>query len=156
MAYIMEFLRILKQRDVHIACDTCGDVPWENFACVLPYVDVFLYDIKAADGPLHKHRTGQDNRRIIANLEKLHRVANVWLRIPVIGGVNDGAEMAAIIALAKDVAPNCKVSLLPYHHMGEGKWGKAMEHDFYTPSVDKMQEIALDWQRAGFEVEIGG
>jgi len=157
-AYIVQFLKILKQNDIHIACDTCGDAPWESFESVLPYVDVFLYDIKVADSALHKRWTGQGNERIIANLEKLNGIANVWLRIPVIGGFNDGAEMAAIIALAKGVAPNRRVSLLPYHAMGEGKRSKISkapsQHDFYTPRPDQMQKIAVDWEHAGFDVEI--
>ncbi|MCL2397263.1 MAG: radical SAM protein [Defluviitaleaceae bacterium] len=161
MGYMTEFLRILKQSGAHIACDTCGDVPWDNFAAVLPYVDLFLYDIKAATEELHVEYTGRSNVRIIDNLGKLaQHTAQVWLRIPVIGGYNDGEEMTAIIDLAKKAAPGRKISLLPYHTMGKDKWDKidkSPRHvDFYTPGTEAMAKIAMDWKRAGFEAEIGG
>ena len=74
-----------------------------------------------------------------------------------IGGVNDGAEMHEMIKLAKGKAPGSRVSLLPYHSIGTDKWrriGKTPPADgFYTPSKERMAEIAGDWARAGFEVE---
>jgi len=161
MKYMQKFLQILKKRDTHIACDTCGDVPWESFEAVLPYVDLFLYDIKLATGELHRKYTGQDNVRIISNLERLAKLApypQVWLRIPVIGGVNDGCEMAEIIALAKRVAPGSNVSLLPYHNMGTHKWEQIYKpvQDFSTPSSARMMQILEDFKQVGFNVEIGG
>ena len=162
MAYITELLGILKQKGVNVACDTCGDVPWENISAVLPFIDTFLYDIKIASRDLHIRHTGKSNERIIANLERLclneDSLAKIWLRVPVVGGVNDGAEMANIIALAKQKAPNRKVSLLPYHHLGEDKWAKLGKpppsSEFYIPPLERMVEIAADWGRAGFEVTI--
>ena len=160
MWYIVEFLKILKQNGINVACDTCGDVPWENFAAVLPYIDTFLYDVKIASEDLHIQHTGRSNGRIIDNLRKLSSLARVQLRIPVIGGVNDGDEMSKIIALAKSSAPGSRVSLLPYHNMGKDKWVKAgmspAEFDFYTPSAKRMAEIAADWEQTGFKVEVGG
>jgi len=158
--YILALLKILKQNDINTACDTCGDVPWENFASVLPYVDVFLFDIKAVSRELHIQHTGRDNLRIIDNLKKLVSLTAVWLRIPFIGGFNDGEEMQEIINLAKTIAPNCKVFLLPYHSLGEGKWAKINKHskktDFYTPSSEQINTAIKNWKSAGFEIEVGG
>jgi pyruvate formate lyase activating enzyme len=160
MAYILEFAKLLKQNGVNIACDTCGDVPWENFAAILTYVNLFLYDIKLASEDLHIKYTGRSNQRIIENLKKLSPLARVRLRIPVIGGVNDGEEMANIINLAKSAAPGSEVSLLPYHNLGKDKWDKTdiqpTEFNFHTPSKEHMAKIAKDWEQAGFKVEIGG
>ena len=155
--YMLEFLALLKKRDIHVACDTSGHVPWPTFEAVLPYVDLFLYDVKIVSRALHIKYTGQDNDLTLANLKKLAPLAQVWLRIPVIGGANDGAEMQEIIAFAKSAAPGCKVSLLPYHNMGEGKWNKTNtpkpSFTFTTPSDEKMREITHNWERAGFQVE---
>jgi len=168
MGYLVTFLRLLKQNGVDVACDTCGDVPWENFQAVLPYINVFLYDMKTASAELHREFTGKGNERILDNLKKLGRVAKVWLRVPVIGGVNDGAEMAAMIDTAMTHAPSVTggaareaatrmVSLLPYHATGTGKWaefGKKPPCDgFYTPSPERMLEIKTDWEKAGFIVD---
>jgi len=160
MDYIVDFLKVLKKNGVNVACDTCGAAPWENFDAVLPYVDTFLYDLKAATKELHISHTGQSNEDILANLRLLCPVANVWLRIPVIGGFNNKEEMTKIIAFAKEIAPASKVFLLPYHSMGEGKWVKADKnppvHNFFTPSNEEMQKIAIDWKKAGFDTKIGG
>lgn len=160
MACIIEFLKILKKNSINVACDTCGAVPWENFAAVLPYVDTFLYDIKAVSKELHIRHTGLSNEDILANLERLCTLARVWLRIPVIGGFNNEDEMPKIIALAKRATQGSKVSLLPYHEMGRQKWAGIGEnppvHNFYTPSSGQMQEIMANWKEAGFDTEIGG
>jgi len=92
--YLVAFLKILKKRDIHVACDTCGDVPWGQFEVVLPYVDLFLYDLKLATNELHERYTGSSNSRILANLKKLSSMtkpSNIWLRVPIIGGVNVGS-----------------------------------------------------------------
>ena len=151
--YMLEFLALLKKKDIHVACDTSGDVDWGVVEAVLPYVDLFLYDIKAASQSLHIKYTGQDNGRILSNLKKLAPLTQVWLRIPVIGGVNDGDEMQEIIAFAKAAAPGCKVSLLPYHRMGERKRNKSINFTFATPSGERMLEITKAWKHAGFQVE---
>jgi len=154
--FMLEFLSLLKKQDVNIACDTCGDVPWERFEAVLPYVDLFLYDIKFASSELHLKYTGRDNQQIISNLKNLASLAKIWLRIPVIGGANDDDEMTKIIALAQSLAPGNTVSLLPYHNMGTDKWNKIGKPSpgFHTP--DKMPHILSAWQQAGFKTEIGG
>ena len=156
--FLVDFLKRLKQRGIHIACDTCGDVPWERFEAALPYVDLFLYDIKMATPALHKKYTGRHNGQITDNLTKLAAQANVWLRVPVVGGVNDGNEMAAIIGLAKAAAPARKVSLLPYHHLAAGKWEKLNQPapNFYTPCEKTMTARMADWRQAGFDADIGG
>jgi len=118
-------------------------------------VDLFLYDIKLATPELHKKYIGKDNQRILENLYRLTRLAPVWLRIPVIGGVNDSEEMTKII----NIAPSgCKVFLLPYHSMATAKWEKINKSQpmFQTPSNEQMKSIQSLWQKAGFDTQIGG
>ena len=171
VGYIAEFLRGLKAYGIHVACDTCGDVPWESFEAVLPFVDTFLYDMKLASREAHARFTGVGNERIIANLRRLGSFAEVWLRIPVIGGVNcadevcneanneANNEMADMISLAKSTVPGCKVFLLPYHNLGTGKPGRNSKQlietrppqpQFTTPSDALMNAIATQWTSAGF------
>lgn len=161
IADLLALLKILKRDGIGVAIDTSGDVPWERIADVMPYTDVFLYDVKTACGELHMKYTGRSNDRILANLEKLAQMANVWLRIPVIGGVNDGDEMADIIALMQKIAPGRRITLLPYHAIGRDKWQKlektAPPYEFGTPTAQRMAEIADAWAKAGFRhVNQGG
>ena len=107
---------------IHTAVDTAGDVPFADFERILPYTDLFLYDVKAVTDDLHRQGTGVSNRRILANLRRLSDRAEVLIRIPVIGGWNDNEEeMQRMAAFLK---PLCLrgVELLPYHALGGHKY----------------------------------
>ena len=143
MAFVAGFLQAVKKSGASTACDTCGDVPWVNFEAVLPYVDVFLYDLKFATEELHVKFTGRSNRRIVENLEKLAGTGKVTLRIPVVGKANDGREMEKILALAKKAAPKAPVEFVPYHEMGSLKWEKRglRPHRFEVPPREYMEGL---------------
>ncbi|MDK2867348.1 MAG: pyruvate formate lyase activating enzyme [Clostridiales bacterium] len=51
--YLVDLLKRLKAANIHVAIDTSGCVPFEQFEKVLPYVDLFLYDIKFGDSNKH-------------------------------------------------------------------------------------------------------
>ena len=143
MAFMIDFLRKLKERGINIACDTSGDVPWDNFELIMPYVDIFLYDIKLATEAAHIKFTGRSNKRIIENLKKLAKSKRVHLSIPVIGGVNEENEMKEMLKLAKKVAPHAPIKLNPYHQLGIQKWEKLGKtpQKFYTPTKEYINEL---------------
>ena len=121
--FLAELLQKCKENGVVTAVDTAGHVPFTHFERVLPFTDMFLYDIKSMDTDTHKAYTGVGNELILENLAKLlARGARVWIRVPVIVGVNDNEwEMRAMKSFfAQHGAPE-KIELLPYHAMGESK-----------------------------------
>ncbi len=123
--YTAAVLRELKARGIHTAVDTAGCVPWENFEKVLPWADLFLYDVKAYSEELHKKLTGVSNRPILDNLHRLSEAgARIFIRVPVIPGCNDDLEELSAIAALLAGLPNPPelVQLLPYHNYGVGKY----------------------------------
>ena len=143
--FLVSLLTMLKKRGVHTAIDTCGFAPWENFKKILPLTDLFLYDLKALDPPLHTKLTGADNDRILKNLEKLARLgAKLNLRMPVVPGANaDEAEMRAMAEFAFQTCGPVDVNLLPYHKGGSDKaerLGKACRV-FEPPTAEQMEGI---------------
>lgn len=56
--------------------------------------DYILYDIKHMDTDIHKELTGVGNERILENLKRTVKELNkhVWLRLPLISGINDSAR----------------------------------------------------------------
>ena len=79
--FLEEACRILQENGIHTAIDTCGAVPWSSIERVLPYADLFLYDIKKMDPVLHKAYTGIDNTQILNNLKRLtHADAKLIIR----------------------------------------------------------------------------
>ena len=141
--FLCEILKKCKENNIHTAVDTAGFIPWEHFAEILPYTDLFLYDIKAFDNDVHKESVGAENELILNNLKKLLECrANVSIRIPVIPAVNDSTEeMKSIKEFLTPYKPDVK--LLPYHKMGEHKYnalGMGIT-SFNIPSEEKMKEL---------------
>ena len=122
--FVAEMLKRLKALGISGCVDTCGCVPWENIQKTLPYTDRYLYDIKCADPLLHEKHTGKGNALILENLQKLSASgARLWIRTPVIPGVNDTEkEMAAIAGILKNTPGIEKITLMPYHTLGKSKY----------------------------------
>ena len=140
-----EILKECKAYGIHTAIDTAGHVPFEYFERILPHTDLFLYDVKCFDRIKHKQYTGVDNERILDNLKRLlMRRASVWIRIPVIVGVNDSDfEMKEIKKYLDSFGAVEKIELLPYHAMGEHKYaalGRELQQ-FSTPSEKRTSEL---------------
>ena len=134
-----------KAHGIHTAVDTAGHVPFDYFERIIPYTDLFLYDVKCFDSDTHKRYTGVGNSLILENLKKLLATdSKIWVRIPVIPGVNDtDAEMLKIQAFLNSVRMPENIELLPYHAMGEHKYaalGKEV-HPFSAPCKEKMKHL---------------
>ena len=144
--FLENILRLCKQNGISTAVDTAGAVAFSQFERILPYTDLFLYDIKAATNNMHKRYVGADNTLIKENLKKLcERGARVWVRIPTIVGVNaTDEEMRAINALIKDCGKVERVELLPYHTLGGHKYealGRQTQA-FERPTDEQLQEFS--------------
>ena len=115
--FCAEVFKLLRKENIHCAIDTSGAVKWDNFETVLPYTDMFLYDVKHTDERLHREHTGSLNRRIIDNLKRLSECGvPIEIRIPTIPGFNaDEKSMTAIGKLLSGLANIVGVRLLPYH-----------------------------------------
>lgn len=98
-----ELLKMLKENGIGTAVDTCGLCAREAFDKVLPYTDVFLYDMKIFDGEKHKEFTGADNKQILDNFLYVSdackkRGITMWVRTPIIPGATDGDDNISSIA----------------------------------------------------------
>ncbi len=143
--FLEEFLCRCKQEGISTAVDTAGHVPFAFFERILPYTDLFLYDVKLMDSAAHKRYVGVDNALILENLGRLlSRGVPTWVRIPVIGGVNDTLDdMRAVRDFLYAHGKPQKVELLPYHAMGEHKYASLAREVqvFSVPSEEKMAEL---------------
>ena len=141
--FLLEILEKCKSAGIHTAVDTAGNVPWKSFEKILPFTDLFLYDIKAFGAELHRKGTGVSNELILENLKNLSGRADIIVRIPVIGGYNDNdEEIRQIVDFLKQIKI-IKAELLPYHAMGEHKYtalGRNPEN-FRVPDKDRMNVL---------------
>ena len=147
--FLTEILKKCKSAGLHTAVDTAGNVPWDYFEKILPYTDLFLYDIKAVDSEIHKNFTGVSNNLILNNLTGLFaRTANIRIRIPIIPGVNDTtAETRNIKKFLSEYKP-LEIELLPYHSMGEHKYDalNMKMTSFKTPPQSAIDKLKLSYE----------
>ena len=122
-----------RERGLHAAIETCGYVPWEVLAAAARYADLILFDLKHMDSRVHRRLTGVPNELILANLSRLHAVADrgeVWIRYPLIPTQNDQAENQHAMGecLSQLASPHSRpalrVDILPYHQFGQSKYRK--------------------------------
>lgn len=162
---LLELVKLLKAEYINVAIDTCGHAPWSAFDAILPYVNVFLYDIKLMDPRRHKEYIGTDNEIILQNLIRLNKSgAAIHLRMPLIDGVNATDEdiNEVIDFLKQNGITPVKISLLAYHSIGEAKRLRfdtdySPPGDFKTPDSARMQDIKKIFEDKGFHnTQIGG
>lgn len=145
--FIYALLLESKSKGFHTAVDTAGNVAWEVFDTVLPYVDLVLFDVKAVSEDKHIKGTGVSNTRILENLKKLSTVGTrIWIRIPIIPGFNDNTnDMEEVAALVRDLANIDLIELMPFHRLGKGKYESlGLEYackDYETPSSEHMSRL---------------
>ncbi|MGE5500166.1 MAG: glycyl-radical enzyme activating protein [Syntrophothermus sp.] len=160
--FLKELLINVKKYEIHTAIDTCGYAPFEQFEKVIPYTDLFLFDLKIMDNDLHRKFTGVNNGIIHENLKRLNDCgAPIFIRIPLIPEITDTTEnlesIAAFLTRLKQVR---KVALLPYNETGISKYRKLQlsykPGNLSTQSSDKLDDCCNIFKDKGFEVKIRG
>ncbi|EOZ7624039.1 TPA: glycyl-radical enzyme activating protein [Enterobacter mori] len=109
---------------IHTAVETCLHVPWHYIEPSLPYVDLFLADLKHVDGEVFKQWTDGSAKRILDNLKRLAAAGKkITIRVPLIQGFNaDEASVTAITNFAADELGVEDIHFLPYHTLGMNKY----------------------------------
>ena len=120
---VISLLRTCKERGISTAVETCGYCDSELLRRAVPYVDLFLWDIKDTDPMRHKKYTGVSNERILKNLALVNEMgARIRLRFILVNGINtNNAHYLATAELAGSIAALEGVELIPYHAYGGTK-----------------------------------
>ncbi len=162
--FLLEALKACKSAGYNTVVDTSGYSPKENYMAIMPFTDLFLFDIKHLDDAKHIEYTGVSNKGILENLKMLLKSdKGIILRIPIIPGINDDPDHLSALRqfLLESACGNLKkISLLPFHRIGESKYRKLgmpyrME-DTKQPSAERMKELRDFFSGTGIKVKIGG
>ncbi len=142
---ISNLCQMLKQMKIHVAIDTTLNVPWVNIEKCIGFADLFLVDLKIINSDEHYKFTSVYNELILDNIKRLSETAQIQIRIPIIGGVNDSVENIENSAkFISSLGGNVVVSeLLQYHDFGVEKAKKCgMKQDkFPIPSMNQMNAL---------------
>jgi len=143
--YLLEALCKCKKKGYNTAIESSFNVPWETIESINGLVDLFIIDIKTKDSNIHKSVTGRNNEQILDNIKKLDSLANeIWIRTPIIPGVNDNVESIINISeFVKKLKNVTKVELMPFHKLAINKYRSLnMEYkaaNLNTPSPQLMK-----------------
>ncbi|MCI6813628.1 MAG: glycyl-radical enzyme activating protein [Lachnospiraceae bacterium] len=157
-------LKAAKELGINTAMESMGFAKYETIASILPYLDVYLMDIKHMNPSKHADYTQKSNELMLENARKIAASGQTELiiRVPVIPGFNDTEEEIMDIARFADSLPGVKqIHLLPYHSFGRGKYeGLGREYpmgEAAAPSNEKMQQLKTRVERnTALYCQIGG
>lgn len=140
--FLLELLKAAKAKGFQCGVETNASLPFELIKQALPFVDVWMIDLKAFDDGIHQEYTGISNESVKANLSELDRHgAKIVLRTPVIPGVNDTAdELEHIIKFAAGLKNLEYYEVLPYHPLG---LSKQVENTEFIRQFEKPDKAAL-------------
>lgn len=141
--FTLQLLKGLKERGIHTALDTTGFAQEKYVRAVLPYTDLFLYDLKHMSSEQHKAVIGVPNESILKNAKMIaENGGKMQIRVPVIPRFNDSEEnirrTGEFVRNLGDAVT--MVQLLPYHSMGVNKHlrlGENKQVMVATPPSDK-------------------
>jgi pyruvate formate lyase activating enzyme len=162
--FLVKALKACRADGYHTAVDTSGYAPGVSIRKIIPFTDLFLFDLKHLDDTLHYKYTGVSNVVILENLQLLlGNGRDIMVRIPVIPGFNDDDNHLRDLRdfLLKNRSENLKkINLLPFHKTGSSKYKRfnipyRME-GIRQPSRERMNELKTFFSETGIDVKIGG
>lgn len=164
---LLEVLLALGERGFHRTVDTTLCAPRSVVERLMPHAELFMVDIKHMDSALHKEYTGVGNELILDNIRRFAAVnerPQLWLRMPLIDGVNDddgNLRATASFIAALSSRPE-QVNILPYHDVGKAKharMGTEYNPNHYTmevPSEALLNHVQKVFEDYGIATVIGG
>ncbi len=143
--FLEELLKGSKRLGIHTVIETCGHCDPRAIARCEPFVDLFLYDIKAIDLGLHEKLTGNSNSLILENLRTLasNVPGKLAVRVPVVPACTDDAADLEAIADFLCSLGIAKVELMPYHSLGADKYA-SFGRDYGLGRVDRLAGSAVE------------
>ncbi len=160
--FAASLLRACKENGLHTAIESAASLPYDRIELLLPYLDLYLMDIKHMDSEKHAEYTGRDNALILENARRVAESGvELIVRTPVVPGFNDTREeVGAIARFARSLPGVREHHLLPYHRLGSDKYrglGRSYAMEGVTPPEPERMEYLLEAVReAGLRGQIGG
>lgn len=160
--FARDLLRACQEHGLHTAVESTANAPFESIEKILPYLDLYLMDIKHMDSVKHKEYTGAGNELILENAQKLAQSGvELIIRTPVVPTFNDTAEeIRAISKYAASLRGVKEHHLLPYHRLGQDKYAglgrKYSLKEIEPPSKERMEYLLSVAEESGLKCQIGG
>jgi len=145
--FTKEFLSAARAIGIHTVLDTCGFAPAESFEKCLELSDHVYYDVKVVDDRKHRRFTGSSNELILENLARVSVSGKpLTIRIPLVKGLNDYEDdislFGDLIASLPGFTDLRRIEIIPYHKIGEGKYGSLrLEYNLKSQEIHSQEEL---------------
>ena len=139
--FLLGALQACKEHFMHTAIETCGYIPdREKLHNLMPFTNLFLYDIKCMDSEKHERFTGVSNEVILDNARRIVEAGrDLVIRVPLIPGFNDTEnDLRRIAEFVISLTSVRHVNLLPYHELGKSKY-RMIDREY---TMDEGEEIS--------------
>lgn len=160
--FAIALLKSANECGINTAMESTGFAKFDVISQYLPYLDLYLMDIKHMNSKKHELFTTRPNELILENARKIAENAKkLIIRVPVIPTFNDTQEEITEIAkFAKNLHNVDEMHLLPYHRLGQDKYkglGRTYElSNLVPPSNEHMQKLLQAAKSTGINCQIGG
>lgn len=140
-AFLIALLKAAKESGIHCGVETNAAHPLNILEKALPFVDIWMIDLKAFSDEIHRQYTGVSNETVKCNIKELDSAgARIVLRTPIVPGVNDSVgEIEKIAAFAARLKGLVYYEALPYHALGLSKKIERSEFIKAFPTVDLVE-----------------
>lgn len=160
--FLLELLNACTEKEIHTAVDTSGHANAKILEKIMPFTNLFLFDLKLANQAAHKQYTGVSNTQILKNLDLIYQAKKeIIIRIPLIPEITDTEQNLETLRKIIAAYPTIKrVDILPFHNIAKSKYerfGKdyILHHSNpYDPL--KAEEIAGFFRETVETVSVGG
>jgi pyruvate formate lyase activating enzyme len=151
--FVCALFQLCREAGIHTAIESAGFVNPVVLKAALSLTDYVLFDLKHMDPQTHRTSTGQSNDLILRNASTLASSGiPMRFRMPLIPGVNDSPrnieETSAF--LREMVGAEPRIELVPYHRLGEGKYG-ALDRPYSLTGLAMASLETVDQARRCFE-----
>lgn len=160
--FAVALLKTAKERGINTAMESTGFADFSVISRYLPYLDLYLMDIKHMNSAKHKEFTSQPNELILENAKKITDAgARLIVRTPVIPTFNaTKEEIGEIAKFASSLKGVTQMHILPYHRIGTDKY-KGLNRDYSLtgiepPSKELMNKLLEVVNSYGLKGQIGG
>ena len=160
--FAVALLKAAKERGINTAMESTGFADFSVISRYLPYLDLYLMDIKHMNSAKHKEFTSQPNELILENARKITDAGTrLIVRTPVIPTFNaTKEEIGEIAKFASSLKGVTQIHILPYHRIGTDKY-KGLNRDYSLtgiepPSKELMNELLEVVNSYGLKGQIGG
>lgn len=154
----LALLKACKTRELHTVAETCGYFSSKILPDIIPYTDLFLWDIKLTDSAVHQKYTGVSNQKILKNLKIADNLgARTRLRCILINGVNTHSSHYDAIAEIAGMLQHCEgIEWLPYHAYAGAKatllGRKDNSKSDWIPSNETLEDARQYLIQKGFHI----